>query len=256
MQGCRVGSAATMPTVRARFYLPAINTDGRGVLGGDEAGHLTRVMRLSAGAEIDVFDGRGGMFQARVEAIARDGVRVRVMGPASSAAEAAVRVTLVASVLKGDKMDDVVRDAVMMGVVGIQPIVSHRSEVSVAALARGHRIERWQRIAVASVKQCGRAVLPPVHAPLALGDWLAHRGTDPALVLTEPAAGGGAALRAIPRSDGVELVVGPEGGWSAEESPAFAAAGLRAVSVGQRTLRADIAPLVAMAALFEAWDGW
>jgi len=245
-----------MPSVRARFYLPEIDADGRGVLASDEAGHLTRVMRLSVGAEIDVFDGRGGMFEARVEAVVRDAVRVRVMGPAPSAAEAAVRVTLVASVLKGDKMDDVVRDAVMMGVAGIQPVVAHRSEVSVAALARGHRLARWRRIAVASVKQCGRAVLPPVHAPLDLQDWLAHRGSDAALVLTEPAAGGGAALRELPRSAGVELIIGPEGGWAAEESAAFAAAGIPAVSVGQRTLRADAAPLVAMAALFEAWDGW
>jgi 16S rRNA (uracil1498-N3)-methyltransferase len=245
-----------MPGVRARFYLPEIDANGCGVLGEDEAGHLTRVLRLVTGAEIAVFDGRGGMFQARVEAITRDAVRVRVTGPAPSAAEAAVRVTLVASVLKGDTVDEVVRDAVMMGVAGIQPVVAHRSEVSVATLARGHRLDRWRRIAVSSVKQCGRAVLPPVHAPLDLHDWLTHRGREAALVLTEPAAGGGARLREIPRSDRVDLVVGPEGGWTAEESAAFAAAGFRAVSLGRRTLRADAAPLVAMAALFEAWDGW
>jgi 16S rRNA (uracil1498-N3)-methyltransferase len=242
--------------VLPRFHLPEIDTTGHGLLVGDEASHLTRVLRLGVGAAIDVFDGRGGMFRAQVVETGRTGVRVAVVSPVPPAPEPAIRVTLVMSVLKGDKMDAVVRDAAMMGVSAVQPVVASRSEISLAAVTRAHRVERWHRIAVASVKQCGRAVVPPVHGPRELRDWLAHRGSDVALVLTEPAAGGGAALREIPRRDHVELVVGPEGGWSAEESAAFAAAGLRAVSVGRRTLRADAAPLVAMAALFEAWEGW
>ena len=76
--------------------------------------------------------------------------------------ELGVRLTLVVSVLKGDKMDDVVRDAVMLGVTSIRPVVSERSEIGLAAMARSSRIARWQRIAVASAKQCGRAVVPPI----------------------------------------------------------------------------------------------
>ena len=72
--------------------------------------------------------------------------------------------TLVISVLKGDKMDDVVRDAVMLGVGAIQPVVSERAETSLATMARSGRVARWQRIAVSSAKQCGRAVVPPIHA--------------------------------------------------------------------------------------------
>jgi 16S rRNA (uracil1498-N3)-methyltransferase len=242
--------------VRARFYLPEIDDTGQGVLAGDEAGHLTRVLRLGVGADIDVFDGRGGMFHARVESINRNRVRVRVAGSVPFAAESALRVTLVMSVLKGDKMDNVVRDAVMMGVAGVQPVVAARSEVRLSTVVRGDRTDRWQRIAVSAVKQCGRATVPAVHAPFTLEAWLEHRAPDPVLVLSEPAAGGGRPLSEVRRTEAVQLLVGPEGGWAREESAAFRAAGFQAVSLGGRTIRADAAPLVAMAALYEAWKGW
>lgn len=242
--------------MRPRFYLPALDETGRGTLGADEAAHLTRVLRLGVGAEVDVFDGRGGMFLARVVELGRAGAQVQVLGPAPSAPEARLAVTLVISVLKGDKMDDVVRDAAMMGAGAVQPVVSARSEMSLAALLRGHRAERWQRIAVASVKQCGRAVVPVVRAPRELRAWAVQPGGDPVLVLYEPSAGIASRLGDVPSEPAVQLLVGPEGGWAEEERASFETARFRAVSLGRRTLRAEAAPLVAMAAIYEAWNGW
>jgi len=242
--------------VRPRFYVPDLDASGRALLASDEAGHLVRVLRLGAGAEIDVLDGRGGMFRAKVVEAARGSVRIAILGPAPAAAEPRARVTLVMSVLKGDKMDDVVRDAAMMGVAVIQPVVSARSEASLAALRRGHRAERWSRIAIASVKQSGRAVVPAVGTPVDLASWIANRSPEPVLVLREPAAGMAKPLRDAKRSLAVQLLVGPEGGWAGEELTAFEAAGFDAVSLGARTIRADAAPMVAMAALFEAWEAW
>jgi 16S rRNA (uracil1498-N3)-methyltransferase len=243
--------------VRPRFHLPDLDlASGAGELVEDEASHLTRVLRLGAGAAIDVFDGRGGMFEARVARVSRGSVTVRVVAPISAAAEPGVRVTLVISVLKGDKMDAVVRDSTMMGVSVIQPIVSERSEISVAAIERGHRTARWTRIAVSSVKQSGRAVVPAIRPPLSLDGWLKQPGEETRLGLIEPAAGQGAAFSDITRSESVALVVGPEGGWTAAETEALGAARVVAVSLGPRTLRADVAPTVAMSALFEAWKAW
>lgn len=253
--------------MRPRFFLPNVADTGVGLLPEDEASHLTRVLRLGVGDEIDVFDGAGHMFRARVESVEGARVAVRTLGAAPAAPEAAVRVTLVMAVLKGDKMDDVVRDATMMGVVVLQPVVSARSEVRVASLARARRVERWRRIAVSSAKQCGRAIVPDVRPPVELKTWIVESAdrTDvgrprpkrqPAIVFQEPSLGGTTALRDLPRADAVQLVVGPEGGWSEDEHAAFEAAGFRAVSLGGRTLRADVAPLVAMAAVFEAWQGW
>ena len=92
-------------------------------------------------------------------------VDVRIDAEAAAVPEPAVAVTLAHAVLKGDKMDGVVRDAVMMGAAAIRPIVTRHSEASLAGLARGQRVERWRRVAVASAKQCGRAVVPEVLDP-------------------------------------------------------------------------------------------
>ena len=88
-----------------------------------------------------------------------------------------VPITLVMSVLKADKMDDVVRDAVMLGVIAIQPVISERAEMRMATLVKSERVARWQRIAVSSAKQCGRAVVPTVAEALTLDDYLANWGT-------------------------------------------------------------------------------
>ena len=152
--------------MNARFYAPGATSAGDlATLPADEAQHLTRVLRLKAGDSIRVFNGRGGEFNATVESVVKQVVRVSVGAAGKPAPETRVAITLAQAVLKGDKMDDVVRDAVMMGVAAIQPIVTVRSEVSLAALERGRRRDRWQRIAISSAKQCGRAVVPTMLDP-------------------------------------------------------------------------------------------
>lgn len=242
--------------MRPRFYLPELDDSKRGVLDDDESGHLTRVLRLGVGAEIDVFDGRGTMRHARVAAVERRRVIVEALQPTACAVEPAVRVTVAIGVLKGDKMDDVIRDVAMMGAAAVQPVVTARSETSLAVLTRSQRADRWRRIAVGGVKQSGRAVVPVVADPLPLTEWLRRADETPLLVLVEPAAGGGLALGEVPVMTAVRLLIGPEGGWTDEELAALAAAEARRIALGRRTLRADAVPLVAMAALFEAWNGW
>ena len=213
---------------------------------------------MKIGAAIRVFNGRGTEFDAVVAAVSKDGVRVRV-GPSRDAIpEARVIVTLAQAVLKGDRMDDVVRDAVMMGVAAIQPLVTTRSEVSLAALQRGHRQARWQRIAVSSAKQCGRAVVPAVLEPRAFKDVssLAHATLlCPGLMFVEPSASGD--VLSLGDLDGsppreVAVLIGPEGGWTAEEIDAGSIA-YRLMTLGARTLRADATALVALTALFTSW---
>lgn len=243
-----------------RFYVPAADATGRlADLPEDEAAHLTRVLRLRAGTPVRVFNGRGGEFEAVVEDAASGRVRVRVGAPHPAPRQPRVRVTLAQAVLKGDKMDNVVRDAVMMGVAAVQPIVTARAEVSLAALERGRRPTRWERIAIAAAKQCGRADVPPILAPRAFGDTLAALGhltlPGPGLLFVEPAAAGrGLALgdlaAAAPRE--TTVVIGPEGGWEIEELER-AAAVCQLVTLGARTLRADAMAIVALAALYAVW---
>src|SRR3954469_7517231 len=152
-----------------RFYAPALDPgDEIVVLPKDEAEHLIRVLRLGAGDTVAVFDGRGHEFVGRVASAIRRDVRVQIVSRAEPAAEPAVLLTLAQAVLKGDKMDDVIRDAVMLGAAAIQPIVTRRTEVTIAALLKGARLDRWRRVALASVKQSRRAVVPDIRVPLTL----------------------------------------------------------------------------------------
>jgi 16S rRNA (uracil1498-N3)-methyltransferase len=245
--------------VHARFFAPAAAAPGDSVeLPRDEARHLTRVLRLSAGDAIRVFNGRGSEFEALVERAGKDGVRVRVGGPCAPAGEAAVRVTLAQAVLKGERMDDVVRDAVMMGVAAIQPVLTARTEVSLSALERGRRCDRWERIAVSSAKQCGRAVVPPILAPLPLAAVLEalDRGVlpGPAILLAEPSVQPQERAGQWPAAPPAQatILIGPEGGWTDAEVGAARTRCL-IVSLGGRTLRADAMPIVALASLFTRW---
>jgi len=245
-----------------RFFAPDATATGSIVaLPESEATHLTRVLRLKARDAVRVFNGRGEQWRAEVVEATGQRVTTRLAETVEAAPEIRTRITLAIAVLKGDKMDDVVRDAVMLGVTRIQPVIAERTEVTAVAIARGDRVARWQRIAIASAKQCGRAVVPEVCAPVMLPSAFA---TDAAqLMLVEPNAGGhpgaGAGtrvrgLRDVPVTSAVTLLVGPEGGWSAVEVQAAAASGVMLVTLGGQTLRADAAPMVAVSALRALWN--
>jgi 16S rRNA (uracil1498-N3)-methyltransferase len=246
--------------VHARFFAPDAHAAGDVVsLPDDEAEHLSRVLRLRRGDPIVVFNGRGLAFEATVQSARKGGAEVLIGRPSTAAPEPRVAITLVQAVLKGDKMDDVVRDAVMIGVAAIQPIVTERSEISASSLARGRRRERWERIAVSSAKQCGRAVVPivfppePFEAVAAVADERQLPG--PMLMLVEPGAATG--MVALGELDGqppreASLLIGPEGGWTPGEI-AIASERCRLVTLGGRIIRGDAMALVAVAALFARW---
>lgn len=240
-----------------RFYAPGA---GEGVepivtLPDEESTHLIRVLRLKQGDAVRAFDGRGNEWRADVAAVTKKGVMLRLVERVSAAREARVPMVLAIGVLKSDKMDDVVRDAVMLGVASIQPLLTDRAETSAAAIARGRRVDRWQRIAVASAKQCGRAVVPLVTPPLPLADALNDRLDGARLMFVEPQTSAAPVrLRDIPRPEGATLMVGPEGGWSEDELRGAEQAGASLVTMGGLTLRADAMPIVALTAVRTLWE--
>ena len=239
-----------------RFFAPALDAGDETVaLPRDEAEHLRRVLRLGAGDTVSVFDGRGHEFLARVASIVRRDVRLQLLSRIEPPPEPAVALTLVQAVLKGDKMDDVVRDAVMLGVAAVQPIVTRRSETTVAMLLKSARVDRWRRVALASVKQSRRAVLPEIRLPLTLETFLDEPPAGLRLMLIEPTAG--AEVERLtpsvrPPSDAAVLI-GPEGGWTEPEWQTAKAAGVRLLTLGHRTLRADAVPIAAISVLQFLW---
>jgi 16S rRNA (uracil1498-N3)-methyltransferase len=242
-----------------RFFAPALDPgDETVLLPRDEAEHLSRVLRLGVGDTVAIFDGRGHEFLARVVSAARREVRVQLLSRVEPAAEPPVPLTLAQAVLKADKMDDVVRDAVMLGVAAIQPLITRRSETTVAALTRGARRDRWTRVALASVKQSRRATFPDIRGPLTLEAYLNEPRPPLSLMFVEPGAGVSApslaVLRGRPAPSDAAVLVGPEGGWDEEEWTAAQATGVELVTLGHRTLRADAVPIAAISILQFLWD--
>jgi 16S rRNA (uracil1498-N3)-methyltransferase len=246
--------------VNARFYAPDAHAPGDVIaLPDEEAEHLTRVLRLHAGDALRVFNGRGGEFTAAVEEAGKHGVRVRLERAAMPAPEPRVAITLAQAVLKGDKMDDVVRDATMMGVAELQPIITTRTEVTRASIARGRRRQRWERIAISSVKQCGRATVPRIREAMEFDELIEGLRKMllplPGLMLVEPSA----ANETTPASEldlspqrSATVLIGPEGGWTPAEVERGASV-CRLITVGSRTLRADTMCVVALSAFFTMW---
>ena len=227
----------------------------------EEAHHATRVLRLRPGDQVRVFDGRGREWAGRMANSdrKRDAVVVidREIVPV---AEPPVSVTLAVGLLKGDQMDAVVRDATALGVAAIAPMVTAHVTVPERAWKSGAARERWQRVAVASVKQSGRAVVPAIEA-VASFDAVLNRACETKFMCVEPGATGapdvvnrGISLEhSVPRT--ALVFVGPEGGWSAGEIDAARAAGVELLSFGARTLRAETMPVVVLSALWSRF-GW
>ena len=236
-----------------RFYAPDLDaTAGDVTLSTDESRHLRRVLRLDAGARVRVFDGHGLEMRAEVTAASKDGTRLRLLEPVAAPPELPVRITLAQAVLKHDAMDAVIRDATMLGVRTILPLVSARSVVPARA-ASAAAVERWSRIAVAAAKQCGRATIPEIASARPFDATLASTPA-PRLILVEPSAGVGepGGPSAVAPSTAT-LIVGPEGGWTPEEVAAARAADAVPWSLGPLTLRAEVAPAAGLAILGWLW---
>jgi 16S rRNA (uracil1498-N3)-methyltransferase len=242
-----------------RFLAPDLDPDVRELrLSPDESRHLTRVLRLGAGALVAVFDGRGNEFVARVTAAGRDVVTAELLERVEPAAEPRVPFSLVQAILKGGAMDDVVRDAAMMGASRIEPILTAHVAVKPGLATRPATVARWRRVAVASVKQCRRATLPIVANPGTFHQWIEMSDAPLKLMFVEPSSQSHPqSLRSFMAREppkGAALIVGPEGGWSADEIESAVRAGCMPVTLGGLTLRADAIAVAAISRFRFLWE--
>ena len=215
------------------------------------ARHAARVLRLSAGDTLQLFNGQGGAYAARIEHIRKDEVEVRVTNFEDTNCESPLKVLLAQGISSGERMDYTLQKAVELGVTAIQPIAAKRSVVKLAGERADKRVAHWQGVVNSACEQSGRNVVPTVAQPLSLANWLAQRPSGRLLFLSPQAS---AKLADLPQSQGLQmLVAGPEGGFEAEEIAALESADAIAVRLGPRVLRTETAALAALAAMQMAW---
>ncbi len=242
-----------------RFYAPDLDPDLALVaLSPEEARHLTRVLRLGAGAEVSVFDGRGTEFRAEVEVAVRETVSLRLLERLPAPPSLSVQTVVVQAVLKGSSMDDAIRDATMMGAEAIEPVLTAHTDVKASFVRRPETLERWHRVALAAVKQSRRATLPAIAPPRDFTEWLSAPSGAMKLMFVEPAAKASVSTLKSALEYHVparaEVLLGPEGGWSQEELDAAMAIGCVPVTLGPLTLRAESMAVAALAALAAIWE--
>jgi 16S rRNA (uracil1498-N3)-methyltransferase len=227
-----------------------------------------QVLRLQPGDGIRLFDGQGQEWAAEVTDMGRKVVQVRLGERVANDRELPVRVTLAVGMPANDRMDAVVEKATELGVAEIQPLVCARSVLRLDGERAAKKVAHWQAVAVSASEQCGRAVVPQVHAVQTLAGWMKQDSASPVAthrgvlslrdampvrgwLMSQEAQSAQAAAAA---DASWCFLNGPEGGLAPEEEALALAQGWTAVSLGQRVLRADTAPLAVlsvMAALFE-----
>lgn len=240
--------------MRRRFFVGEVR-NGQARLAGDDAKHLTKVLRVEAGQQYEISDNRN-VYLAQVETAHKGEVEFRILEKLI-AEPAPVRITLCAALIKFDHFEWMIEKATELGVSKIVPVIATRTERGLDRAAE-KRVERWRRIVLEASQQSRRAFLPEVCDAILFSKALAPSGLR--FVLDEE-PGGPALLSALPASrtpdDEVSLLVGPEGGWTDSERSAFVAAQWTRVTMGPLILRAETAAMAALSVVTSAYlDQW
>lgn len=221
-----------------RVYVASIPPDEPLLrLTGDSARYMLNVLRCREGQEFIIFDSTGSQFQAEIKKTSRGVVVLELKGKLQPLPEPRRPVVLLQGMLKGQKMDTVVRMATELGVREIVPVVSERSQVR-----ESRKQPRWRKIALEAARQSGRTFVPEVREPVGLEEYLSAQGGNlEGYIFWEE---GGRSLKdeMIKESENPLVVaVGPEGGFTASEVRFAEGKGLKTATLGRRILRADTA---------------
>lgn len=233
----------------SRFFVDAPLSLGRHELPETQAHYMARVLRLAVGDKVQLFDGSGVEFLGELVEVSKKTVFVALHEQIAGLAESPLHLHLGQGLSRGERMDWAIQKATELGVNAITPIVSERCEVRLKDERADKRLAHWRQIAISACEQCGRSVLPVIHPPLTLAEWLAH--TDAALKLVlHPVA---EPLTSHEKPASLAFLIGPEGGLSDAEVQLAQKAGFLAARLGPRVLRTETAPVVALSVAQQLW---
>jgi 16S rRNA (uracil1498-N3)-methyltransferase len=220
----------------------------------EAAHHASRVLRLRAGDAVQIFDGLGNALDATIHNISGKHVylgNLQTCMVAQAASE--LRIVLAQSLCSSEKMDWVIQKATELGVTEIVPIQAHRSVAKLTGARADKRAQHWHNVIVAACEQCGRNDLPLIRAPVAMQEWLQNMRTqNGGKFILMP--GGACALKTQARPQGsVTLLIGPEGGFTADESNVAQQTGFAPILLGPRVLRTETAAIAGITAIQTLW---
>jgi 16S rRNA (uracil1498-N3)-methyltransferase len=228
---------------------PVSEDDGmlRGTVSESDYAHITKVLRLGAGDRITVFDTESTEYEGILTDISSGAIALRVHDTRRLETEPELELNLFQAILKGNKMDGVISQATQLGVSEIFPVISERTQVRSTA-----KVDRWNKIALESTKQCGRATPPVVSEPIDFRDSFGVRKQSNMKIIFYENQGGllGDYIDSLTNPvNSINVYIGPEGGFSKEEIALAEENGCVALGLGKRILRAETASMVGLALL-------
>lgn len=214
----------------------------------EKAGHyLARVLRLSKGNSVILFNGDGKDYPAEITEARSQRVLVKILDAHVLENESPFKITLVQAVCRGERMDYALQKATELGVFCIQPLITRRVEVRLDAARQTKRMTHWQNVVISACEQSGRARVPEIRTPLSLPEWVAGADQSPRLILDPLSDNKLSGVSACGVS--ISIMIGPEGGFMDEEMKLARQHGITAVSLGPRVLRTETAGPAAIAVL-------
>ncbi len=236
-----------------RIYTPrplAVRTRTR--LDERAAHHVSRVLRLRAGAALRLFNGDGREYGARIVTAVRREVEIETLDAITPAPPGKPRFTLIQGVAKGDRMDHALQKAVELGAYRLIPALTEHSVVKLDRARLARRMDHWRGILIGASEQCGRCQLPELDRVADLNAVLTRLSDGSLKLVLDHCAESTLSDLSRP-SDEVVILAGPEGGLSAGELDLARDRGFIPVRLGPRILRTETAPLAALAAMQALW---
>ena len=232
------------------YYAGPYHWDGEFVLPESVFRHAIQVLRLKAGAVIQLFDGKGHEYSAELTQVAKREALAKLTGEITNQSESPLKVTLLQGISRGERMDFAIQKAVELGVQQIVPVITERCNVQLGGDRAEKRLAHWQGVLISACEQSGRAVLPELTAIMDLETALVAYDADCKLVL-DPLAQ--QHFKALSKPSSVALLIGPEGGLSDNEIKAACQSSFTAIQFGPRILRTETASAAALAIVQANW---
>lgn len=230
-----------------RFFIEASLTVGQSIeLTEVVFHHWVRVLRAKLNDQAILFNGQGGEYLVELTEINKKNASIQVLSFEPANRTPGFQVVLGQVMSKGDRMDYAIQKATELGVHKIQLLTSERCEMRLKYDRDQKKIDHWQAIAIAACEQCGLNIVPEVLAPISLQEWFSRSLPATKLVLAPDTDAFDIAKQATPD---LALLIGPEGGLSQDEIAQANAAGFKNWCIGERVLRTETAPVVALAIL-------